>query len=80
MTGERIPEAWTGKKVTILLQGSSESATEGITGVLQEVNDRGVAVSFTPMSRPTHQLSSRLLFYPWSVIRIIRFVEEEQDT
>jgi hypothetical protein len=52
----------------------SGASTEYASGILEEVNDRGIVVSVeTHVGHPT-----QLLFYPWSAV-IQLALSEEQD-
>ena len=89
MASEQIPEAWIGKRVAV--GGPNHS----ITGELIEVNDRGVAVAYKDTYKDTEQHTERrrgyggfaedvqtdeIRFYPWEQVRVLRYVEQEQET
>jgi len=80
MAGERIPEAWIGRRVIVAGQNYS------IIGELLEVNDRGVAVAYTDTQRrhryggfPEEVQTDEMRFYPWEQVSVIRYIEQEQD-
>ncbi|MBA2441715.1 MAG: hypothetical protein H0V53_04840 [Rubrobacter sp.] len=69
-SGERsegVPDAWIGESVEVGIRDGG-----GFTGLLQEVNDRGVVLSYSPSGSPV----ARTLFYPWGALRVIRLLED----
>ncbi len=60
--GRQTPENWLGRPVRLVF--ISGSSTEYVDGVLEEVNERGIALSVNiHVGRPAQSL-----FYPWSAV------------
>lgn len=57
-----VPEAWLGRVVRLVFV--SGASTEYVSGVLGEVNDKGIVLSVeTHVGHPAQPL-----FYPWSAV------------
>jgi len=77
--GVPIPEAWIGKRITF-------AGPHHLVGVLTEVNDRGVVISYTGTQRRTQGgfpkevevETHEARFFPWEQVQLLRYVEEEQ--
>lgn len=57
-----VPEAWVGRVVELVFV--SGSSTEYASGILEEVNDRGIVLSVETHVGHTAQP----LFYPWGAV------------
>jgi hypothetical protein len=76
MAEEQTPEKWVGNRVQVSLKGRAQS--EGADGFLEEVNDRGIVLLFSPEfsvgpDDPGIQFSPRYLFYAWDIVEFIQY-------
>src|SRR4051812_49180823 len=68
--GQPAPEAWIGREVVIGIG----TAGARLSGVLKEVNERGVILHYGTESgrEPGH------VFYPWSNVQAVQLPDKEQ--
>jgi hypothetical protein len=74
MPGAEVPQAWIGKKVTVLF---SEPGANPLPATLERLNAYGVALRHEFPRTTEDELAETLIFYPWSGIQ--RIVEPSEE-